>query len=229
MLFFEAILCLHGSLLIDGCPDSTSSIKLLSWSILSYTTHSNILNIPTSLHHIFSACLYKLSAQFDVSVGMDLDPHRWHWAGSTRKPRSETAGMGDIRTFLRPSKLGSWWLDISKFAFHFISQNSHLISLSYPILRNLHISHFLGVTSPPFSRISTHRAQPCPAARCSRQEEAERAHRAEVRLDQTISELRKVQLSCEETGDAWGPWGPWGPPGGWESSWYILQRVSKCN
>eukprot|EP00435_Cladocopium_sp_Y103_P045004 s339_g12.t2 len=30
------------------------------------------------------------------------------------------------------------------------------------------------------------------------QEEAERAHRAEVRLDQTISELRKVQLSCEE-------------------------------
>ena len=60
-------------------------------------------------------------------------------------------------------------------------------------------------TSPPFSRISTFRG---PAARCSLQEEAERAHRAEVRLDQTISELRKVQLSCEET------WGPPGGPGG---------------
>ena len=62
------------------------------------------------------------------------------------------------------------------------------------------------VTSPPFKDLHLPRPR--------QQEEAERAHRAEVRLDQTISELRKVQLSCEETGDAWGPWGPWGPPVG---------------
>lgn len=62
--------------------------------------------------------------------------------------------------------------------------------------------------------------QPCMATASQHsliaQEEADRAHRAEVRLDQTIRELRKVQVTCEETlVDPGGLVGPGDEPCGW--------------
>ena len=51
---------------------------------------------------------------------------------------------------------------------------------------------------PPFGAprtiLSAHRLS-------TSQEEAERAHRAEMRLDQTLHELRKVTVNCEARGE----------------------------